>query len=106
MEGGGGRGGGERTDAGLFHDGSVAGGDSTAEEADLFEGCLRVDGDDGDIGYDGVLRECRGAHLDFTFCTFRYILCIRTYYFRLTKWWMDWPLQVKRLVLSGIRPWP
>lgn len=58
MEMGGGRRGGERTDARLFHDSSVAGGDSTAEQADLVEGCLRVDGDDGDIGYDGVLREC------------------------------------------------
>lgn len=62
--------GGGRTDARLFHDGSVAGGNSTAEQADLIKGSLRVDGDDGDVGYDGVLRKCRGAHLYITFYTY------------------------------------
>lgn len=92
MEGG--RGGGGRTDSRLFHDGSVAGGDSTAEQADLIKGSLRVDGDDGDIGYDGVLRKCGGAHLYFAFYTYSGTGCfVRAYYFNngneLTKWWMD-----------------
>lgn len=43
--------------------GAVTGGDAAAEQAGAVHGGLLLgDGDDGDVGDDGVLREGRGAH--------------------------------------------
>lgn len=42
--------------------GAVPGRDAAAEEAGAVHGGLVGDGDDGDVGYDGVLREGGGAH--------------------------------------------
>jgi hypothetical protein len=41
---------------------AVTGCDAAAEQAGAVHGGLLGDGDDGDVGYDGVLRECGGAH--------------------------------------------
>ena len=42
--------------------GSVTGGDTAAEQAGTVHGRLWGDGDDRDVCYDGILRECRCAH--------------------------------------------
>jgi hypothetical protein len=42
--------------------GSVAGGDTAAEQAGAVHGRFLGDGDDGNVCYDGVLRECGCAH--------------------------------------------
>jgi hypothetical protein len=42
--------------------GSVTGGDTAAEQASAVHGCLRGDGDDRDVCYDSVLRECGCTH--------------------------------------------
>lgn len=41
---------------------TVAGGDTAAEKAGAVHGCFVGDGDDGDIGHNGVLRESGAAH--------------------------------------------
>jgi hypothetical protein len=51
------------TDPRLFDDGAPGGGDSTPEETHLFKWRFLVDGNDGDVGHDRVLREGRSAHL-------------------------------------------
>lgn len=53
----------DATLAGRDGGGAVAGGDAAAEQAGAVHGGLLLgDGDDGDVGDDGVLREGRGAH--------------------------------------------
>jgi len=47
---------------GGHHGRAVAGRDAAAEEAGPVHGRFVGDGDDGDVGYDGVLREGAGAH--------------------------------------------
>ena len=47
---------------GGHHGGTVAGGDTTAEQAGPVGGDLGGDGDDGDIGDDGILGEGGGTH--------------------------------------------
>lgn len=42
--------------------GAVAGGDAAAEQAGAVHGGVLLDGDDGDVGDDGVLGEGGGAH--------------------------------------------
>lgn len=42
--------------------GAVAGGDAAAEQAGAVHGGILLDGDDGDVGDDGVLGEGGGAH--------------------------------------------
>ena len=48
--------------AGGDHRGAVAGGDTAAEQTGAVHGSIRGDGDDGDVGDNGVLRESRAAH--------------------------------------------
>ena len=48
--------------AGGDHSGTVASGDTAAEKACAVHGSLVGDGDDGDVGDNGVLRESRAAH--------------------------------------------
>lgn len=52
-----------RTDTGLFDHGTPCGGDTAAEEADLFERSLLVHCNDGNVGHYCVLGESGGAHL-------------------------------------------
>ena len=47
----------------LFDDSTPGGGNTTPEEANLFQRSSRVDSDDGYISDNCVLRERRGAHL-------------------------------------------
>jgi len=47
---------------GGYHGRAVAGCDAAAEEAGPVHGRFVGDGDDGDVGYDSVLREGAGAH--------------------------------------------
>ncbi len=47
---------------GGYHGRAVAGCDAAAEEASPIHGRFLGDGDDGDVGYDCVLREGAGAH--------------------------------------------
>ena len=42
--------------------GAVTGGDAAAEQACAVHGSIRGDGDDGDVGHNGVLGEGRAAH--------------------------------------------
>lgn len=48
--------------AGGDHGSTVTGGDTAAEQASAVHGGLLGDGDNGDVGNDGVLREGRAAH--------------------------------------------
>jgi hypothetical protein len=48
--------------AGGDHRGAVAGGDTAAEQTGAVHGSLVGDGDDGDVGDNGVLGESRAAH--------------------------------------------
>lgn len=52
----------ESTLAGGDDGGAVARGDAAAQQAGAVHGSLVGDGNDGDVGHDGVLREGRGAH--------------------------------------------
>ena len=50
------------TDAVQLGDGSISGGDPTSQQTSLVQGSLFIDGDDADVGEDGVLGESRSSH--------------------------------------------